>query len=115
MENNYIFYIILMSLSVFIASLSQVLLKISANKSHKDRFSEFVNPLVIGAYSIFILTTIITVISLRVLPLSYGAVIETTSYVYITIWGLIFFKEKINPKKIIGLLMIILGVITYSI
>lgn len=115
MDNNHISYILLMAVGVFIGSLSQILLKKSANKVYKNQFFEFINPLVAISYFIFILTTIISVISLRVLPLSYGAVIEATSYFYITLWGAIFFKEKIKINKIIGLVLIISGTILYII
>ena len=40
--------------------------------------------------------------------------IEVTSYIYITIFGICIFKEKLNPKKIVALLLIVGGILVYS-
>ena len=37
-----------------------------------------------------------------------------TSYIYITIFGVCIFKEKLNPKKIVALLLIVGGILVYS-
>ena len=115
MPNNELIYIVILLLSFFIASLSQVLLKKSANKTYKHWIFEFVNPLVVIAYIIFFLTTLATIVSYTVLPLSYGPVFEASSYVYVTIWGTFFFKEKITVRKSISILLIILGIVIYSV
>ncbi|MEG2201819.1 MAG: EamA family transporter [Raoultibacter sp.] len=43
-----------------------------------------------------------------------GPVLEATSYIYVTIFGVVIFKEKINRKKICALGLILLGVVVYS-
>lgn len=48
------------------------------------------------------------------IPLSMGPVLEATSYIYITIFGVCIFKEKLNPKKIVALLLIVGGILVYS-
>ena len=47
-------FILLFIFSVFISSCSQILLKKGANKTYKNIIQEYLNPLVIGAYTIFI-------------------------------------------------------------
>ena len=56
--------ILLWLFSVFISSVSQTLLKISANKSHSDRLHEYLNPYVIIAYGMFFLSTFLTMLAI---------------------------------------------------
>ena len=48
------------------------------------------------------------------IPLSMGPVLEATSYIYVTVFGVTIFKEKLNRRKLIGLALIVLGIIVYS-
>ena len=48
------------------------------------------------------------------MPVSLGPVLETTAYIYITIFGVTIFKEKLNAKKILALALIIAGIAIYA-
>lgn len=100
---------------VFISAISQVLLKKAALKNYDSPMEEYLNPLVIFAYVMFVGTTLLSVIAYRGIPLSMGPVLEATSYIYVTVFGVKIFGENMNRKKIIGLLLIICGIIVYSI
>ena len=50
----------LLLFSVFISSVSQILLKKAANKTYKDHIREYINPLVIFAYGMFFGSVILT-------------------------------------------------------
>ena len=78
------------------------------------KLKEYLNPLVIIAYTIFVGTTLLSVYAYKGIPLSMGPVLEATSYIYITIFGVCIFKEKLNPKKIVALLLIVGGILVYS-
>ncbi|MEG0323375.1 MAG: multidrug ABC transporter [Raoultibacter sp.] len=107
-------YIFLAALAVFISSVSQVLLKKEAMKEHPSVWSEYANPLVIIAYALMLVTTLMLVISFRGIPLSMGPVIEATSYLYVTIFGVVIFKEKLGRKKVFALALILLGIGLYA-
>lgn len=100
---------------VFIGTASQVMLKKAAMRKYSSVIREYLNPLVILAYTLFLGTTLLSVLAYRVVPLSMGSVLESTSYIYITIWGAVIFKEKINGRKIAALGLIIVGILFYSI
>lgn len=108
------FCIILLLLSFFIASISQILLKKAAITKYLRPIHEYINPWVISAYLIFITTTFMSVAAYKALPLSYGPVLESTSYIYVALWGALFFKEKITLKKAVALSLIIFGIIVYA-
>lgn len=63
----------------------------------------------------FVGTTLLSVLAYREIPLSMGPVLEATSYIYVTYFGVKIFHENINKKKIIALALIILGILVYSI
>lgn len=99
--------------SVFLGSISQVMLKKASLKYYSNVFYEYINPLVIAAYILFGATTFLGVIAYRYLPVSFGAILETTSYLYITFFGVTIFKERLTKRKILALLMIIIGIMIY--
>ena len=43
-----------------------------------------------------------------------GPILESTSYLYITFFGVTIFKEKIGLKKGLALALIIIGIAIYS-
>lgn len=101
-------------LGVFISSISQVMLKKAAQKNYGSRIKEYLNPLVIFAYVMFVGTTLLSVLAYKGIPLSMGPVLEATSYIYVTIFGVKIFHEKMNKRKYIALALIIVGIIVYS-
>ena len=43
-----------------------------------------------------------------------GPILEATSYIYITVFGVTIFKEKLTKRKVVALITIIAGIIVYS-
>ncbi|MEG0776299.1 MAG: multidrug ABC transporter [Raoultibacter sp.] len=107
-------YVAIALLGVFISAVSQVMLKKEAMRTHPTLLAEYLNPLVIISYGLMLVTTLMAIIAYRGIPLSMGPVLEATSYIYVTIFGVLIFKETINKKKIFALALILLGVIVYS-
>lgn len=107
-------YILLYLFNVFLAAISQVMLKKAALQHYSSVIKEYFNPLVIGAYGVFFITTILNLVALRVLPVSMGPVLEATSYLYITFFGVRFFGEKVTKRQLFALIIIILGIFVFS-
>ncbi len=114
MNRELLLYAGLLLFSVFLSAVSQVMLKKSALKVYSSKLREYLNPLVILAYVIFVGTTFITVYAYRVVPLSLGPILEATSYIYVTIFGVTIFRETVNARKICGLLLIVAGIAVYA-
>lgn len=111
---NTYFYVFLILFGTLIAAVSQVMLKIEAGKPHKSHLQEYLNPLVITAYILFVGTTLLSIIAYRGIPLSMGPILEATSYIYITLFGVKIFGEKMNRGKAAALVLIICGIVVYS-
>ena len=60
----------------FISAVSQVILKKAALKKYDSRIKEYLNFPVMFAYTLFVLTTFMCIIAYRVIPLSFGPVLE---------------------------------------
>ena len=108
-------YYLIMLLSVVVASFSQILLKLSANKHHKSIKKEYFNPLVICGYFLLALSTIFTIIAFKGIPYSSGPVIESLGYIFVVILSCLILKEKISLNVVIGNIVIIVGVIIFYI
>lgn len=115
MNRTILMYSSFILFGTFISAISQVLLKKAAQREYGSKIKEYLNPLVIIAYTIFVLTTLLSILAYKGIPLSMGPVLEATSYIYVTIFGVKIFGEKITKKKIIALIMIIAGIMIYSI
>lgn len=114
MDNTVLIYSCVLLAGVFVSAISQVMLKKAALKKYDSVIKEYLNPLVIVAYIIFVGTTFLSIIAYKGIPLSMGPVLEATSYIYVTIFGVTIFKEKMNKKKLISLLLIVGGIVVYS-
>jgi len=98
----------------FITAISQTMLKMSANREHKNRLGEYLNPLVIGSYALFVLVLVMNIVGYRWIEYKYGSIINCLSYVFIMLLGFGFLKEKVTWQKIVGNLVIILGIVVFT-
>ena len=114
MNKTVVIYSCVLLLGVFVSAISQVMLKKSAMKQYESKIKEYMNPLVIIAYIMFVGTTFLSIIAYKGIPLSMGPIFEATSYIYVTFFGVKIFKEKLNSKKIIALALIIVGIVVYA-
>ncbi len=99
--------------SVILSSISQILLKISAGKSHSSFLKEYLNPLVIIGYGLMIAATLTTIVAYHGMDYKNGPVIESLGYILVMILSYFILKEKVTMKKIIGYIMILAGVIVF--
>lgn len=104
----------LLLLGVFISAISQAMLKKAALKTYGSRIGEYLNPLVISAYALFVCTTFLSIFAYKGIPLSMGPLLEATSYIYVTLFGITIFHEKMTRRKWVSLLLILLGIGLYS-
>ena len=111
MKGEVLLWTIIMIASIFIAAVSQILLKISASEQHFGFLKEYINMRVIVAYVLLFFTTIIAVLALRFVPLSVAASVEALSQVFVAVLGKFILKESMNKKKKLGLMVILIGVI----
>lgn len=115
MDREMLPYILVLMIGVFVSAVSQVMLKKAALRTYDSPIKEYLNPMVIIAYILFFGTTFLSILAYKGIPLSMGPIIEATSYIYVTFFGVKIFHEKMNRKKYLALGLIILGIIIYSV
>ena len=69
---------------------------------------------VVLGYGLFVGCSLLTMLAYKGVPLNVGPVLEATGYIYVTFFGVVIFHEKMNPKKIGALVLIILGILIYA-
>ena len=107
-------YSLIMVFGSLIASISQIMLKKSAQNQYPNKLKEYLNPLVIIAYVLFFGTTFISMYALKVVPLSMGPILEASGYIFVAVFSYIFLKERMTKKQLFGMALIIIGIVFYS-
>lgn len=108
-------YWLMLVLSVTVASFSQIILKKSAAKKYDNIIREYLNPHVIIGYGMMVITTILTIIAYRGVEYKNGPVIEALGYLLVMFLSFVFFKEPITKKKMLGNVLILLGILIFYI
>lgn len=100
--------------SACMVATSQVLLKVGANK-HGDKYvvRQYLNVYVLTGYLLFFLVTVINVYVFSVLPLKMANILVAVAYVAVLVLSRVFLGELIDRKRLIGVLLIVVGVGLY--
>ena len=99
-------FILIMLSGTFFSAVSQILLKQSANIRYENRIREYLNFRVILSYTIYMLILLLNTWCYTKVDMRYGPVIDTAAYFIL--------KEKITKGKIMGNLIIIAGILIYT-
>lgn len=100
-------------LAVIVSASSQMLLKKGASKKYDSVIREYLNPWVIGGYGLMVLSTLCVIFAYKGVEYKNGATIESLGYLLIMILGRVIFDEKITKRKLLGNLIILLGVLVF--
>lgn len=101
-------------IGIFMCSVSQILLKRSANAEHSSRLFEFVNPLVFVAYAVFSVSLLINIWAMsHGLLLKELTILESLGYVFVPFLSYIILKERITKHTVWATSIIILGLIVF--
>lgn len=106
--------VILMIVNQFFSAFSQILLKKSTMVPHKNQIREYLNWRVILAYGIFFAVLLLNSFAYQGIPYKYGSVLGVTSYLFLMLLSRLLLKEKIKRNVLVGNLIIIMGIILYS-
>ncbi len=106
-------HLMILVLSVVIASFSQILLKKSAQKTYDSFIREYLNPYVILGYGMMFVSMFLTIIAYSGMEFTNVQIIEATGYIMVLILSYFFFGEKITGRKLLGMLFIFGGIAVY--
>ena len=107
-------YYILVITGIFACSLSQLMLKKSANAEHKSCIYEVINPLVIWAYTIFFCSLLINIWAMsNGVQLKEMAILESLGYIFVPILSVVSLEEQIDKREMFGILLIMIGIFVF--
>ena len=107
-------FLLIMLGGTFFSAISQILLKQSANIKYSNPLREYLNWRVILAYFLFFGILLLNTWCYTKVDMRYGPVIDTAAYVFVLLLSKVILKEKITRGKFIGNLIIIAGIIVYT-
>ena len=101
-------------LGIFACSVSQLFLKKSANKEHRSKMFEILNPQVVFSYGIFFCTLLINIWAMsRGVQLKEMAMMESLGYVFVPLLSFLILHESISKRTILSILVIIFGIFVF--
>ena len=112
--NEKILFSLIFVVGVFVSSISQIILKKSAEREYPSKIREYLNVRVVFAYIIFFGATLCSILAYTKIPLSLGPILESSGYFFVAILSYIFLKEKISKQKMLGLSIIIVGIVIFA-
>jgi small multidrug resistance pump len=104
----------LFTCAVIIAAHCQILLKMSANKHHPSKLKEYVNPLVIVAYIFLFVSSFLTILAYKNIPLKEGPVIQSLGYIIVLVLSAAILHEKITRNTVFGTIIIVIGIFIFT-
>ena len=106
-------YWIVLFLAVAISSVSQILLKKGASKKYNSVIREYLNPWVILGYGMMVLSTLCVIYAYKGVEYKNGSIIESLGFLVVMILSRIFLGEKVTIRKLMGNIIILLGIILF--
>jgi multidrug transporter EmrE-like cation transporter len=107
-------YLVFAFAAIILTGFSQLLLKIGT-RYHRTPISIYVNPSSIAGYCLFLVASICSVLALKGLDLKLLYALASLNYGVAVILSRVFLHESLDRKKIVAVLIIILGIIMFNI
>lgn len=104
-------------LMAFFTALGQVLLKlysVKSNKRNRSFLKKFLNPFLILSVLLFSLSFIGAIWVMRYLEFTIYYSITALNFVFITFLSKKYLKEKIDSKKWVGIIIIVVGLLVFN-
>ncbi len=90
---------------------AQILMKTGANHTaHAGVLSMITNLPLLAGYALYGLSTLLLVLALREGELSLLYPVIALTYVWVTVLSFVIFHDRLNPFKLIGIVIVVIGV-----
>ena len=114
MNEKWLIGICLILCSNVVAAFSQILLKTAAKKKYDNWLRSYLNPYVIIGYGLLFGTTILGVLALRFIPLVLSAAFAASGQIIVPVLSYLILHEKISKKRMLGMAIIVVGIVVFS-
>lgn len=104
----------LILLSAVMASGAQILLKKSAQKKQESILGEYLNPYVIISYIDYFLVLSLNIFLFTKMDYRYGVISNSLAIVFVMLLSRLVLGEKITMRKWVGTMLVVAGVLCFS-
>lgn len=102
------------TISGIVAALSQLILKYAALKPNgKTGIMQYIDARILVSYTMLFGTVFLNMIAMRYMPYKFAPVLSSMSYIFVLLLGKFVLHEEIGNKKMIGILLIFLGMLVF--
>lgn len=106
---------LILIISAFVNAITQVLLKNSAEETKGKSFiNKLLNKKVFISYLIFVILIFVNLYAFRGVDYKYGGVINAFGQVFVMVLAYFFCGEKLTKNRVTGCILVIVGIIVYS-
>lgn len=107
-------YYIVVITSVFIAALSQLLLKSSSKDKHENVIREYLNWKVVCGYGMMGVSLMMNIFAMsKGIQVKEVSIMESLSYLFVPFLSFLVFKEKLSWQKMGAIAVIMIGVVVF--
>lgn len=108
------FFYLLVVFGIFACSVSQILLKISADRSHRSWLASMLNWRVITAYGIFFCSLFINITAMaHGVQLKDMPALESLAAIFVPLMSYLVLKEKFTLRKILTCILVAIGIVVF--
>ncbi|MDC3315661.1 EamA family transporter [Candidatus Thioglobus sp.] len=111
MSNYKFFYEMLLVGSIILNVLGQLLLKINATNMTDKVIDFYVNRYVVSGLFLYALSAILYIKALQFIKVSVAFPSQSIAYIFVTLYAVFYFGEKLSTLQMLGLVTIFCGVL----
>ncbi|MEG2575904.1 MAG: multidrug ABC transporter [Christensenella sp.] len=105
--------VLIMLCGVTIAAFSQILLKTSANIEYSSFWKQYLNKRVIIGYLMLLVSMLFSIWAYAGMEFKYGPALESVGMALVAILSCVILKETMTKRKLMGTILIIVGLIVF--
>lgn len=108
-----IYYLMTLTVVIF-TSIGNLLLKIASSRVTESGGRLYTNPVSIIAYGIFAFVAFLSIYAMKGLDMKVFFALNSLTYICIPFLSFVFLKEAVTRNKMIGIVIISIGVIIFN-
>ncbi len=107
-------YYLLTLVVILFTSIGHLLLKIGATRASNSGGKVYTNPVSIAGYLIFALVAFVSIYAMKGLDMKVFFALNSLTYICIPILAYLVLRESFTKNKIIGIIIISIGVMIFN-
>ena len=107
-------HVLALAAAIILTAVSQVMLRAGAMGKGNSMVAAVFNSKTLIGYLIFLVVILLTIFAMQKIPLKSVSAFNGISYVLVPLMARLFVKDPLNTRMMIGLVMIVFGIVIFS-